>query len=103
VAKANDTNLAPDEIAIILNKAVKAQLKAHGLHNLPLYLFHAACTYQLAGNYEKADVWFKNFLLLQSEFKPDKADEINLKYLVNMQGFSVAEAIEVARMRFQAK
>lgn len=103
VARATNPNLSPDEIAIILDKAVKAQLKAHGLHDLPIFLFHTACTYELAGNAEKADIWFKNFLQLQSEFKPDKVDEINLKFLAGLSGFDVAEAVEIARKKVEKK
>ncbi|MGA2801953.1 MAG: hypothetical protein ABSE97_06230 [Verrucomicrobiota bacterium] len=99
VNKSGDANLSSDEVAIILDKAIKAQLKAHCLHNLPLYLFHSALIYELAGNTEKAEVWFKHFLQMQNEFKPDKVDEINLNFLIDMQGFDVAEAVEIARQK----
>ncbi len=85
----------------MLDKAIKAQLKAYGLHDLPLYLFHLACIYELAGNLDKAEMWFKNFLRFQSEFTPDKVDETNLAFLVNWQGFDVAEAIQIARKKVE--
>lgn len=103
VAATNDSNLSSDDIAIILDKAVKAQLKAYGLHDLPFYLFHVACTYELTGNAEKAETWFKNFLRLQNEFKPDKVDEINLKFLAGLSDFDIAEAVEIARMKVEKK
>jgi tetratricopeptide (TPR) repeat protein len=99
VNKSGNANLSNDEVAIILDKAIKAQLKAHCLHNLPLYLFHLALIYELAGNAEKAQVWFKQFLQMQNEFKPDKVDEINLNFLINMQGFDLDKAVESARQK----
>jgi tetratricopeptide (TPR) repeat protein len=101
IVATNDSNLSSNETVIILDKAVKAQLKACGLHDLPLYLFHVACTYELIGNIEKAEIWFKNFLRLQGEFKPDKVDEINLNFLINMQGFDAAEAVGIARQKLE--
>ena len=70
--KSGDTNLSSDEVAVMLDKAIKAQLKAYGLHDLPLYLFHLACMYELAGNQGKAEMWFKNFLRFQNEFTRTK-------------------------------
>jgi hypothetical protein len=90
-----------DEVAAMLDKAIIAELKAYGLHNLPLYLFHLSCIYELAGKLDKAEMWFKNFLRDQSEFTPDKVDEINLTFLVNWQGFDVAEAVEIARKKVE--
>lgn len=97
VDMSKDARFSIDEIAIIFDKAIKAEMKAYGLHDLPLYLFHLAHFYELAGNLDQANTWFKHFLRLQSEFRPDKVDDLNLAFLVNWQGFDVAEAIQIAR------
>jgi hypothetical protein len=99
IVKSGDDNLSKDEVAAILDKAIKAQIKAYGLHDLPLYLFHLARIYELTGDLEKTELWFKNFLDFQKEFVPDKVDEVNLAFLENWQGFGLAEAIEIAQKK----
>ncbi|HTX22444.1 MAG TPA: hypothetical protein VMD27_11405 [Candidatus Aquilonibacter sp.] len=96
VTKTNDSNLSRGEIAGILDKAAKMQLKAHCLHNLPIFLFYVAYDYELAGNNEMAATWFRNFLTMQNEFKPDKFDEGCLRFLAGASGCDVADAVEYA-------
>src|SRR5258708_62562 len=59
-----------EEIALLLDKAIKAQMKAYAIHNLPVYLFHIAATYELAGDTTQAKDFFGHFLQAQSDFVP---------------------------------
>jgi hypothetical protein len=59
-----------EEVALLLDKAIKAQMKAYAIHNLPVYLFHLAAMFEVAGDTNQAKDFFGRFLQAQSEFKP---------------------------------
>jgi hypothetical protein len=67
--------------AKLKEKAVKAQMKAYALHNLPIYLFRLAQMYDCAGNEAKSQEFSQLFQRAQEEFQPDKIDKIFLELI----------------------
>ena len=101
VSKAKDADLSKNEADAILNKALIAQIKVFSIHDLPIYVFHLACIYEIAGNKDKANTWFDNFLRFQDEYKPDDVDTLHLDWLREWHGIDVKEAIEIARGKIE--
>ena len=64
VSKTGGANLSRGVIAVMLDKAIKAQLKAYGLHDLPLYLFHLACIYRVGWQPRQSRDLVQEFLAL---------------------------------------
>jgi len=83
------------QAANILDKAIKAQLKAYAIHNLPVYLFHAAGMFELVGDVGSANRFFRLFLQMQNEFCPDQIDTLFL----NQTGFNMPKVIAKARAK----
>lgn len=67
--------------ANLMEKAVKAQMKAYALHNLPIYLFRLAGLYEGAGNEAKSKEFSQLFQRAQDEFEPDQIDKIFLELI----------------------
>jgi hypothetical protein len=67
------------EVATLLDKAIKAQMKAHAFHNLPIYLSQVATLYELAGDAAKSKEFSELFLRMQNEFTPDQIDAVFLE------------------------
>lgn len=67
--------------AKLMEKAVKAQMKAYALHNLPIYLFRLARMYECAGNEAKSQEFSQLFQRAQDEFQPDQIDKIFLELI----------------------
>ena len=69
----------------LVEKAIKAQMKAYALHNLPIYLFRLARMYQCAGNEAKAKEFSQLFQRMQDEFQPDQIDKILLELIETVE------------------
>jgi hypothetical protein len=68
-----------------MDKAVKAQMKAYALHNLPIYLFRLAGLYECAGNETKSKEFSQLFQRAQDEFEPDQIDKIFLELIETVE------------------
>jgi hypothetical protein len=68
-----------------MDKAVKAQMKAYALHNLPIYLLRLAGMYECAGNEAKNQEFSQLFRRAQDEFKPDQIDKIFLELIETVE------------------
>jgi hypothetical protein len=66
------------DIAKLLERATKAQVKAYAVHNLPVYLYQAAGLFELSGDLRAARDLFGLFLEMQGKFSPDEIDEMFL-------------------------
>lgn len=71
--------------AELMEKAVKAQMKAYALHNLPIYLFRLARMYECAGNEAKSQEFSQLFQQAQDEFQPDQIDKIFLELIETVE------------------
>ncbi len=71
----------PATTASLMDKAVKAQMKAYALHNLPIYLFQLSGMYEWAGNEAKSQEFSQLFQRAQDEFEPDQIDKIFLELI----------------------
>jgi len=74
-----DCALSSTRSTTLLDKAVKAQMKAYAFHNLPIYLSQLAEIYELAGDAAKSNEFSHLFLRAQDEFIPDEIDAIFLE------------------------
>jgi hypothetical protein len=63
----------------LLDKAVKAQMKAYAFHNLPIYLSQLTEIYELAGDAAKSNEFSQLFLRAQDKFAPDQIDTVFLE------------------------
>ena len=64
------------ERTVLLDKAVKAQMKAYYVHNLPAYVFRVAEVFEQKGDAVLAKENFQLFLSIQDKFIPDKVDQL---------------------------
>jgi hypothetical protein len=87
-----------EEMASLMEKAIKAQMKAYAIHNLPVYLFQLAGMFELSGDTSKAKDFFAYFLRAQDEFKPDKVDTVFL----NEAGFDMPRVIALAKEKLRS-
>ncbi len=69
----------------LVDKAVEAQAKTYALHNLPIYLFQLARIYEGAGNQAKSQEFSQLFQKAQSDFEPDRIDEIFLELMETVE------------------
>jgi hypothetical protein len=76
----------------IMDKGIKAQMKAYAIHNLPAYLYRVAAMFDVIGNDAKAKQLFQQFVQLQSTFSPDEVDTLFLE----QPGFDMDEAMAKA-------
>ena len=97
VREAEGTDHSKHEFNAILDKAKKAQIKVYSIHDLPIYIFYLASIYEIAGELDKANHWFKFFLRVQDAHKPDEVDALHLDLLQKELGIDVKEAIEITR------
>jgi len=65
--------------------------KAYAIHPLPIYVFYFANVLQEAGQTEDAQIFFRNFQKILSDFRSDEFDEINHNL------HDVSGALKVAR------
>jgi hypothetical protein len=72
-------------IARLTEKAVKAQMKAYALHNLPIFLFRLARMYECADNEAKSQEFSQLFHQAQDEFQPDQIDKIFLELIETVE------------------
>lgn len=86
-----------DEVAALFDKAIKAQMKAYAIHNLPVYLYQIAGMFEFLGNGAKATEFFRLFLRTQDEFRPDQIDTVFLA----QTGFDMPKVIELAKQKLQ--
>jgi len=82
-----------DEMATLMDKAIKAQMKAYAVHNLPVYLFQVAGMFELVGDADNAKEFFRQFLKAQSNFIPDNIDTMFL----NQTDFDIPKIVAVAK------
>jgi hypothetical protein len=68
-----------------IEKAVKAQMKAYALHNLPIYLFRLVELYESASNEAKSKEFSQLFQQVQDEFEPDQIDKIFLELIETVE------------------
>jgi hypothetical protein len=76
----------------LMDKALKAQMKAYAIHNLPVYLFQVAGMFEFVGDTANAKEFFQQFLRAQSDFKPDQIDTVFLK----RTGFDMPKIVAMA-------
>jgi tetratricopeptide (TPR) repeat protein len=81
------------KIATLMDKAIKAQMKAYAVHNLPIYLFQLAELFEFAGDATKAREFYRHFLRAQDAFKPDQIDTL----FVNQMGFDLPKVVMVSK------
>ena len=62
------------EVPSLMNKGIKAMMKAFAIHNLPVYLFQIAGMFELVGDSVNAKKFYRDFLQQQRTFKPDGTD-----------------------------
>lgn len=86
-------NCGEDEAAAIMDRAIKAQLKAYAVHSLPVYLFQAAGMFEFIGDGARAQHLFRDFLRAQDEFDPDQVDTVFL----NQTDIDLPEVIALAK------
>jgi len=82
-----------DEVVTLIDKALKAQMKAYAIHNLPVYLFQIAGMFELVGDAGNAKEFFQQFLQAQLTFKPDNIDTTFL----NQINFDIPKSVAMAR------
>src|SRR5260370_18422954 len=73
--------LSPNDAEIVL-KAFEAQKKAYAAHNLPIYLYKAACLLWVLDEVSAKD-YFKHFLIEYANFKPNNVDKLFLNNFYN--------------------
>jgi hypothetical protein len=93
--EAIDAGRGSERSSELLGMALRAQLKAYGLHNLPEYFFYAALMLEASGDDRKSRKWFKLFLKMQRDFKPDSVDATFLETF----GSNINAAVAVARRK----
>src|ERR1035437_5295921 len=81
------------EMASLMDKAIKAQMKAYAIHNLPVYLFQIAAMFERTGDAGNAKEFFRQFLQTQGNFKPDHIDTMFL----SQTGFDIPQIVAMAR------
>ena len=81
------------DMALLMEKAIKAQMKAYAIHNLPVYLYQIAGMFEFAGDAANAKEFFRQFLQAQGTFKPDKVDTTFL----NQTGFDIPQIVAMAK------
>lgn len=82
-----------EKAVTLMDKAVKALMKAYAIHNLPVYLFQIAGTFELLGDAGDARESFGLFLQVQNNFKPDQIDTLFL----SQAGFDIPKIVAMAR------
>lgn len=88
-------------INTLMDKAIKAQMKAYLLHNLPVYMFQLAEMYELAGDVEKSREFSQLFQQVQDEFTPDPIDTIFLEMIETVKGLE-KEGCEISsKLRYE--
>ncbi|HLY17231.1 MAG TPA: hypothetical protein VKR61_08395 [Bryobacteraceae bacterium] len=66
---------SPDErSAALIDKAIKAQMKAYTIHQLPVYLFQTAEILEYRDDMALAKEFFRRFLEAQNDFVPNTVD-----------------------------
>jgi hypothetical protein len=60
----------------VLDKAIRAMMKAYACHNLPIQLYNIAGMFEMVGKDEDAKRFYGLFLREWFSFKPDVADQI---------------------------
>jgi hypothetical protein len=83
------------EMKRVLDKAIKAQMKAYAIHNLPVYLYLIGMMFEIMSEADNANDFFRHFLRAQEEFKPDKIDTIFL----NQAGFDTSKLVIMAKQK----
>lgn len=83
------------EVSVLMDKGLKAQMKAYAVHNLPVYLFQVAGMFEYIGDAANARAFFRQFLQAQANFKPDEIDTI----MLNQTGFDIPKIVAVARQK----
>lgn len=83
------------EAAVVMDKAIQAQMKVYAIHNLPIYLFQVAGMFEYLGDTAKAKEFFQLFLQTQRDFKPDQIDT----YFLDQTGFDIAKTVSAARQK----
>lgn len=76
----SDLDESPESAATV-KKALQALVKAYCIQSLPAYIFQIATVYEFNNNDKEARRWYKNFLRVQKEFKPDAIDDFWINYL----------------------
>jgi hypothetical protein len=81
--------------ADVMEKAIKAQMKAYAVHNLPVYLFQVAGMFERAGDATNANEFFRQFLEAQTTFHPDSIDTSFL----NQTDFDIPKSVALAKQK----
>lgn len=89
--------LTPAEYPALLDKIIKTQVKAYGMHALPFYIYLWALLSEEKGDTETSKRLCTLFLSQQAEFRPSKIDECIIQFIKIEGWYDVEEAIKVAR------
>lgn len=81
-----------EEAYSLMQKAIRAQVKAYAVYNLPAYLFRAAEMMQAIRDVEQAKRFYGMFLKVQADYTLEKIDE----FLLNEMEFDVDDAVSAA-------
>jgi hypothetical protein len=90
-----DSEPAIAKRAELVDKGIRAMMKAYAVHNLPIYLFQTAGMFELLGDDANAKVLFGQFLKAENEFRPDELDRVFL----NQMGFDFAKSVQLPERR----
>ncbi len=61
-----------------IDKAISSILKAYSFSSLPIYIYDLACFLEMNNNNKEAKRFFKYFLKLQKNFKPNQIQKVLL-------------------------
>jgi len=85
----------------LLDRAIKAQMKAYSLHNLPTYLSLVAGLYEIAGDLAQTKKFLDLSSSAQGEFKPDRIDAIFVEFMETIKGLEEEGAEMSSSLRYQ--
>lgn len=89
------------ERTTLLDKAVKAQMKAYAFHNLPIYLSQLARMYESAGDVKKCKEFSQLFLDEQDAFTPDEIDDIFLELIGSVNALEEEGCVVSSTLKYQ--
>jgi hypothetical protein len=85
------------EFPPLLDKIIKTQVKAYGLHDLPFYIYVWALLNEEKGDMETAKRLYALFLSEQAQFKPSKVDELIIQSITPEGWYDLEGAVSEAR------
>lgn len=83
------------DAASLLDKAIRALIKAYAVHNLPMVLFQLGVMVELTGDLEHSRQFFQLFLDQQEKFRPDDID----RTFLDTMAFDIPDALQRAHAK----